>query len=188
MQYLVGLGFNSALQVFFPPCAVLVVSALEALTLRGFLFCPAGVGLFPTVQGFLFCPAGFLSCPAGASFLPCRGFLSTLRKILVELPEALLDPTRVSLLPCRGWFVSYRIGVSFLPCRVWSLSCPAGFSFLFCRLFSLALQELPAGVSFLPCRGFFGVSFLPYRGFFSALQGVPFHPEEDPCRTAGGTS
>ena len=89
-------------------------------------------------------------CP-GVSFLPCRGILSILRKVLVELQESLLDPTRVSFLPCV--FPFHPQGVFFSALQVFF----ALLGFLFC----------PAKVSFLPC----GVCFLPCRGFFPALQG-----------------
>ena len=83
-------------------------------------------GFFPALLGFLFCP--------GVSFLPCRGILSILRQVLVELQQSLLDPTRVSFLRCV--FPFHPQGVFFSALQVF-----------------FALQ----GFLFLPC----GVSFLP---------------------------
>ena len=194
---------------FFPPCAVMVVSALEACALQRFLFLPCGVcflpcrgffpalqGFSPALQGFLSCPAGFLSCPAEVSFLPCQGSFSTLRR----------HPAQGS--PCAGFFFhpvqgSFPPGAGFLFHPVPDSFCTlCRIPFPPCRIpfppCALCRVLFPPCAGFLfhppqpPCAGFLscpaGVSFLPCRGFFPALQGYPFHPEEGCRRTAGVTS
>ena len=186
-------SFCTLCRIPFPPCAGFLFHPVPC---AGFFFHPVQ-GSFSTlrrhpVQGFFPALLGFLFCPAGVSFLPCRGILSILRKVLVELQESLLDPTRVSFLRCvfpfhpQGVFFSalqvfFALqGFLFLPCRVsflpcWGffsalqrfLSCPAGVSFLPCRGFFSCPADffLPCRDSFLPCRVF----LRPYRGFFPAL-------------------
>ena len=179
---------------FFPPCAVLVVPALEACALHSALqvffsalcspgsfrpgsLCPAEVsvpallGLFSALQGILSCPAGFFSCPTGVSFLPCRVSFLPCGGFFSALPGFLFHPAQA---PCAGFSL----------CRVLLPPC-AGFFSTRCRIpFSpcagFLFHPVPcAGFFFHPVQGSFStLRRHPVQGFFPALLGFLFCPAE----------